>query len=450
MSGRLALSMIVRNGEQDLAHCLESVRGIVDEIVMADTGSTDSSIEVAQQFGARVIHVPWTNDFSAARNAALNAVSADWVLVLDADEQLDEQAKTQIAGATRSTTTAGYSVTIRNYVHNLTERSWGKSAIANDGRLPRAAHFPGYVEHENVRLFRKRPEIYFVGRVHETVGTRIREIGGKVKPADFLIHHFGFVAPAELKREKNVFYRELGRQKVQEMPESGQAHFELGLVELEHFHNNEEAARLFAKACDLSKTLAVAWFFHGVALYRLQRDAEALECFAGARLLGTNTTALAEAEGDAFYNCKQFAEARKAYRRALQLQDSTDVLSKLGLAEVRMKQIAPGLKKLTLAIAASAATPELHDRLVSAQLSLGNLAEAAQAAEDKLRATKPTESAYLRAAVLCMHAKQVDRALKIVGQGAIEFPESAAMKQAAGQLGCQALEEPHAANVATS
>jgi len=113
-----------------------------------------------------------------------------------------------------------------------------------------------------------------------------------------------------------------------------------------------------------------------------------------------------------------------------------------------MNQIGPGLKKLTLAIAKSAATPELHDRLVSAQLSLGHISEAAQAAEDKLRAAKPTESAYLRAAVLCMHAKQVDRALKIVGQGAREFPGSAELKQAAAQLGSQAREESHAANVA--
>src|ERR1700742_4052585 len=96
MSLRLALSMIVRNGGQDFVHCLESVRGIVDEIVIADTGSTDSSVTIAQQFGAKIIHVPWTNDFAAARNAALEAVTADWVLVLDADEQLDALAGKQI------------------------------------------------------------------------------------------------------------------------------------------------------------------------------------------------------------------------------------------------------------------------------------------------------------------------------------------------------------------
>src|SRR5882724_11729244 len=99
---QLALTMIVRNGGQDLSRCLESVRGIVDEIVIADTGSTDGSVAVAQSFGATVISIPWESDFAAARNSALQHTSADWVLVLDADEQLDTQAQAQIADALRS------------------------------------------------------------------------------------------------------------------------------------------------------------------------------------------------------------------------------------------------------------------------------------------------------------------------------------------------------------
>src|SRR5258708_5724494 len=78
---RLALSMIVRNGGPDLPCCLESVRGIVDEIVIADTGSTDDSTANAKSFGATVIRVPWENDFAVARNAALQHTTADWVLV---------------------------------------------------------------------------------------------------------------------------------------------------------------------------------------------------------------------------------------------------------------------------------------------------------------------------------------------------------------------------------
>src|ERR1700733_14329760 len=88
----LALSMIVRDAAATLRQCLESVRGIADEIVIGDTGSTDSTIEIAREFGARIIEVPWTNDFSAARNTVLAEVRSDWVLALDADEVLDLEA----------------------------------------------------------------------------------------------------------------------------------------------------------------------------------------------------------------------------------------------------------------------------------------------------------------------------------------------------------------------
>ncbi len=90
----LALSMIVKNGERDLPDCLASVRGVVDEIVVADTGSSDASIEIARAAGARVISIPWENDFAKARNLSLAEVTSDWLLLLDADERLDAGAPT--------------------------------------------------------------------------------------------------------------------------------------------------------------------------------------------------------------------------------------------------------------------------------------------------------------------------------------------------------------------
>ena len=68
---RVALSMIVRNEAATLRRCLESVRGVVDEMVIADTGSTDDTPAIARDYGARVVEVPWDNDFAAARNRAL-------------------------------------------------------------------------------------------------------------------------------------------------------------------------------------------------------------------------------------------------------------------------------------------------------------------------------------------------------------------------------------------
>jgi tetratricopeptide (TPR) repeat protein len=445
MSKRLALSMIVRNGGEYLRHCLISVQGIVDEIVIADTGSTDSSVELARSFGAQVIDIPWANDFAAARNQALKPVTADWILSLDADEQLDDQAGAQIKDAMEAGNTEGYLVPIRNYVGSLSERLWDKPAIANDGRLPRAASYAGFLLHENVRLFRHDPEIYFEGRVHETVGARIEGRGGKLKQARFIIHHFGFTASEERRAEKNKFYRELGRQKIQEMPGNAQAHFELGLVEFDNFHDFQEAERLFARACELNGKLGVAWLFRAQALVQLQRDEEALPCFAQARSLNQQTAAMAEAEGDALYNCRKFDQARTCYKRAYQKEESIEVLSKLGLAEVRLGQVGAGLKKLSSAVRQNPTSAPLHDRLVSALISVDRLADAAQAADVKLNALPRTKSSFIRAAALWLHANQHDRALQVIKEGLKEIPDCTELRQAFVEMNTVS----HPANIAT-
>ncbi|RTZ47574.1 glycosyltransferase family 2 protein [Candidimonas sp. SYP-B2681] len=84
----LALVMIVKNEEKNLERCLSSVSPIVDEMIVLDTGSTDATVEIAKRLGARVHHFQWRDDFSAARNAALDLSWSDWKLVLDADEWL--------------------------------------------------------------------------------------------------------------------------------------------------------------------------------------------------------------------------------------------------------------------------------------------------------------------------------------------------------------------------
>ena len=170
--------MIVRDAAADLESCLQSVRGVVDEIVIADTGSCDATIEIARQHGARVYQIPWRHDFAEARNRALELVQSEWVLVLDADERLDTTGREIIPRLLSPSGAAGYLVTIRNYLNSLTERVWDRLAVPNDSNLEEARPYPAYVEHENVRLFRRSPEIYFTGRVHETVGARIQKAGG--------------------------------------------------------------------------------------------------------------------------------------------------------------------------------------------------------------------------------------------------------------------------------
>ncbi|TAF02174.1 MAG: glycosyltransferase [Nostocales cyanobacterium] len=96
---KLSLCMIVKNEEAALPRCLGSVQNVVDEIVVLDTGSTDKTPDIAQQFGAKVHYFQWCNDFSVARNEALKYVTGDWVLVLDADEIITPEIAPQLREA---------------------------------------------------------------------------------------------------------------------------------------------------------------------------------------------------------------------------------------------------------------------------------------------------------------------------------------------------------------
>jgi len=87
-SHTIALVVICRDAERSLERLLTSATGLVDKTVVMDTGSLDRSVEVASQSAALVGQITWPDDFSAARNAALDLASADWHLVLDADEWL--------------------------------------------------------------------------------------------------------------------------------------------------------------------------------------------------------------------------------------------------------------------------------------------------------------------------------------------------------------------------
>ena len=133
--------MIVRNEERFLPGCLESVRGLVDEIIVVDTGSTDRTAEIARSFGARVFDFEWRDDFSAARNESLRHAGSDWILYLDADERIDcGGIDNCIRAAAAHPDFDAFSVLIRNFRHTASER-------------------PAFDAAYNFRLFRNFPGI---------------------------------------------------------------------------------------------------------------------------------------------------------------------------------------------------------------------------------------------------------------------------------------------------
>jgi tetratricopeptide (TPR) repeat protein len=146
---RVALAVIARNEEQFIAGCIDSARAFVDEIVVVDTGSTDRTVEIAQAHGARVEHFAWCNDFSAARNVAIDAVTADWVLMLDADEQLTPASGPLLHQLPDLLPSTCHGFTMRiDSVHVV---DTGEMAVGD--RIP--------------RFFPRRPDVRWIGAIHE-------------------------------------------------------------------------------------------------------------------------------------------------------------------------------------------------------------------------------------------------------------------------------------------
>lgn len=430
----VALTMIVKNDGPHLQACLASVQGVVDQIVVGDTGSQEDSAGVVRQAGGQLVLVPWQDNFAQARNALLPHVSCDWILVLDADERLDPLAARpgpQSLRAHLEEAVAGFQVTIRNYVHSPQERLWDKAAELNDGRLPEADPYPAYLTHQNVRLFRKTPELYFTGRVHESVGPRIVATGQPLSEARFVIHHFGMVAAQEEKARKNTWYRDLGRQKVTEQPEDAQAHFELGLVEFDNFRNDAEALLCFQQALRLKPGFGLAWFFAGAALQRLGHAKEALAFFQQAEACGYRNTLLEEMRGDCLYRLEQFAQAGQVYRRLLkQLREPAGIESKLGLSEVRGGDRENGLARMRRAIRREPLNRELYDRLIAAAVFCGDLAMASRITREKIEKT-PTEGGdFLRLASILREQGASAEARAVLQEAERRFPDDAQLAQA--------------------
>ena len=166
----ITLSMIVKNEEQHLANCLESVSDVVDEIVLVDTGSSDSTLEIAKKYSAKIFHFEWINDFAAARNFALEHSTGDWILYLDADERLSKKSVQELKRLTRSKKREAYNCII----NNLDEINSRPSVMTY------------------VRLFPNDKRVRFEGKVHEQIESGLRKNNYTIKNSSIEIDHYGY------------------------------------------------------------------------------------------------------------------------------------------------------------------------------------------------------------------------------------------------------------------
>ncbi|MGV3525750.1 MAG: glycosyltransferase [Candidatus Sericytochromatia bacterium] len=168
---KLSLCMIVRNEEAYLADALKSAQEIVDEIIVVDTGSSDRTVEIAREYGAKVFFKEWDDSFASARNESLAHATGDWVLIMDADERIPAQFKDNLRSLLIPTEQPlSYLVYIRNYLRENDESS--------------------VLGHYVVRLFRKTPETTFFGVIHEQLYPNWGQV--TVPEDSFHLTHLGY------------------------------------------------------------------------------------------------------------------------------------------------------------------------------------------------------------------------------------------------------------------
>ncbi len=205
---KLSACLIVKDEAKNLARCLKSLKGVVDEIVIVDTGSTDNTISIAEKFGAVIGHYEWNHDFSAARNKSLELATGDWVLWIDADEELTKESGDAIRRGLVRPHFGGFAIEIINFTEDNSDAAQ-------------------YV-HKPIRLFRRISGVAFTGRIHEQVSPSLEALNlpWAYLPGAQLLHH-GYRPTEMIERRKAERTVDMLQRELQDHPEDAFQWFNL-------------------------------------------------------------------------------------------------------------------------------------------------------------------------------------------------------------------------------
>ncbi|MFH1761817.1 MAG: glycosyltransferase family 2 protein, partial [bacterium] len=181
----LSLCMIARDEEKNIGECLDSVKSFVDEIIVVDTGSRDRTVEIAKEYGAKVIETEWRNDFSYARNISLENAECGWILWLDADDRIPEESAESFKELKKQKRDRYFAFKVRN----LKKVGLGEDFC-------------------QVRMFPNDPDFRFERPVHEQIQISLLRKGLLKINLPVIILHTGYQCK-ELNKEKAQRNREI-------------------------------------------------------------------------------------------------------------------------------------------------------------------------------------------------------------------------------------------------
>ncbi|WP_162551113.1 glycosyltransferase family 2 protein [Paenibacillus tepidiphilus] len=246
----ISLCMIVKNEAESLAGCLNSVRGVADEIIVVDTGSTDATPQIARDYGARVIHFPWNGDFAAARNKGLQRARGTWILVLDADEELEPDSREEVLVCAQHREYEAFFLRVHNH------RGLARTS-------------PAITVNPILRMFRNRPEYRFTGIIHEQIASVIVEARPEAAMhlTSAVIHHYGYADGVVARKDKiNRNLRLLQEQLAQE-PDDAFHHYNIAV---EYMRLGEHVSALQHIAESMKRTDTDTSYAHLLYKYKVR------------------------------------------------------------------------------------------------------------------------------------------------------------------------------------
>lgn len=334
---QISVCIIVKNEEDVVARALLSVREIAAEVIVVDTGSTDATIEIARALGAKVYSFPWCDDFAAARNFSVDKASADWLLVIDADEVIDAKDLPKLSALTAEPTCC-YELIQRHYTNDTRIQGF-VSASGDDPSLERGA--AGYFETRCVRLFPRRTDLRFCGRVHELVEPSIpkslpplRIINSGVR-----LHHYGHMRGVERARAKRALYASLAARKAHEGGDKWRSFYELGVERLGALEFGA-AIGAFEESVRLNPAFVLSWVNLGFALCEEGRHEHARRALLRALSLDPACIEAYCNLGVVFMRLERHAEAIESFFEALALDESyLPAYSNLGKVYLRLNRL---------------------------------------------------------------------------------------------------------------
>lgn len=274
--------MVIKDEQEFLPNCLESAKGLIDELIVVDTGSRDNTLVIAKKYGAKIIRHKWNDDFGLPRNISKEKAKGNWILILDADETIAQKDIPKIRRITKNYQITGFEFTQRTYSNRYgLLQDWQKS----NGEYPEQENLSGcagWAPCKLIRLFRNRKQIHFNSPLapHSSVRDSILKIDGKIADSGIHIHHFQCLKSDKSWEMKQKYYLKLTKKRLKLFPDSFRDYYyaACGLFTFED--KDREAIGYLKKALSINPKFRDAYYLLGIIYkerHRYRASKEALE-----------------------------------------------------------------------------------------------------------------------------------------------------------------------------